>query len=130
MKLGACRTLSAAAGVSRRRSLCFFRGYAVSIDGQAVGQHAAIELQAGQAVALIDGDQSAEFLLLQGRPINEPVAQHGPSVMNTQHELQQAHDDCSRTRFGGLPFADDAPVNGPERVCFGCQADRRVETRP
>ena len=130
MAPGACWTLPAATGVGTRRSLYFFKGHTVSIDGQAVGQHAAIELQASQAVALINGYQSAEFLLLQGRPINEPVAQHGPFVMNTRPELQQAQDDCSRTRFGGWPFADDAPVHGPERVRFARQADGRVETRP
>ena len=81
-------------------------------------------------MALINGDQSAEFLLLQGRPINEPVAQHGPFGMNTRTKLQQAHDDCSRTRFGGWPFADDAPVHGAERVRVARHADSRVETRP
>ena len=129
MAPGACWTLPAATGASTRRSLYFFMGYAMSIDGQGVGQHAAFELQAGQAVTLINGDQSAECLLLEGRPINEPVAQHR-SVVNTRPELQQAHDQYRRTRFGRWPFADHAPVSGPERVCFWRHVDRRVETRP
>ncbi len=130
MAPGAHWTLPAAAGEGTRRMLYFFKGASVVIDGQQVDQHAAIELRAAQSVVLINGSEPGEFLLLQGRPIGEPVAQYGPFVMNTQAELQQAFDDYRRTEFGGWPWPDNAPVHGAQQLRFAKHADGRVETLP
>ena len=54
----------------------------------------------------------------QGRPIAEPVAQHGPFVMNTQAEIQQAFADYRRTEFGGWPWPDNAVVFPREKGRF------------
>ena len=121
-------TLPAAAGAQTRRQLYFFKGAGVAIDGHDIAQHAAIELRAGRSVELVNGAEPSEFLMLQGRPIGEPVAQYGPFVMNTEAELQQAFADYQRTGFGGWPWPDDAPVHGAERVRFARHADGRIET--
>jgi hypothetical protein len=129
MAPGACWTLPAAASAEARRRLYFFAGASVSVAGEAITAHAAIELRATSAVELVNtGVDVAEFLLLQGRPIGEPVAQYGPFVMNTQAELRQAFEDYQRTQFGGWPWPDAGPVHGPERVRFARHADGRVET--
>src|SRR5206468_753933 len=78
----------------------------------------AIEVRAETAIELVAGDQGAEFLMLQGRPIAEPVAQHGPFVMNTQAEIMQAMQDYRRTQFGGWRWDDPAPVHGGEAKRF------------
>jgi quercetin 2,3-dioxygenase len=129
MAPGARWQLPAAANAAARRRLYFFAGSSVSVAGQAIAQHAAIELQAARAVDLVNtGADVAEFLLLQGRPIGEPVAQYGPFVMNTEAELRQAFEDYRRTEFGGWPWPEPGPVHGPERVRFARHADGRVET--
>ncbi len=127
MAPGAQWTLPAARGAQTQRRLYFFKGIRVTVAGQRVDAHAAIELRGQAEVELSNGDAESECLLLQGRPIGEPVAQYGPFVMNTQRELRQAVDDYRRTEFGGWPWPDAAPVHGAERMRFARHADGRVE---
>lgn len=126
---GARWTLPPAAGAGTRRQLYFFKGDALSIAGQGLNVHAAVELAGERAVDLVAGREACECLLLQGRPIGEPVAQYGPFVMNTQQELQQAFSDYQRTQFGGWPWPGDAPVHGPEPRRFARHGGRE-ETPP
>ena len=68
--------LPAARGQGTRRMLYFFAGDGLRIGPQHLGEHAALELVAGQDWALENtGTLAVECLLLQGRPIGEPVAQ-------------------------------------------------------
>ena len=128
MAPGARWTLPAARDAATRRHLYFFRGPTVGVAGQAVAGPAAIEVQALSAVELHNpAPMPAEFLLLQGKPIGEPVAQYGPFVMNTQAEIMQAMQDYRRTRFGGWPWPDDAPVHGRDPARFARHPDGRVE---
>ena len=48
-----------------------------------------------------NGKKDAFFLILEGRPIGEPVVQHGPFVMNTPEEIREAMKDYGKTQFGG-----------------------------
>jgi redox-sensitive bicupin YhaK (pirin superfamily) len=126
---GARWTLPPAAGSGTQRQLYFFKGDTVTLAGQTLPQHAAVALDATQPVALVNGATVSECLLLQGRPIGEPVAQAGPFVMNTRQELRQAFGDYQRTQFGGWPWPDDAPVHGPAAGRFARHADGQTETR-
>ena len=129
MEPGAEWTLPAASGSMTRRQLYFFKGSAVTVDGQSTGEHVAIELRANQPVALVNGPEVSEFLVLQGRPIGEPVAQYGPFVMNTEAELRQAFEDYRRTRFGGWPWKDQAPMHGAAPARFARQGGE-IESPP
>jgi redox-sensitive bicupin YhaK (pirin superfamily) len=129
MAPGARWTLPPASGRETRRKLYFFKGARVTVGGHAVEHPAAVELQAGLPVEIVNGDREAEFVLLQGRPIGEHVAQYGPFVMNTEQELRQAFADYQRTQFGGWPWPDPAPVHGADPVRFARHADGRVERR-
>jgi redox-sensitive bicupin YhaK (pirin superfamily) len=87
----------------------------------------AVRVHADRDVTIEAVDGPAEILLLQGRPISEPVAQYGPFVMNTRAELEQAFADYQRTQFGGWPFPENAPVFPRTEGRFARHADGRVE---
>ena len=53
----------------------------------------------GDEVTVQAGDEGIRFLLVSGRPLEEPVAWYGPIVMNTQEELQQAYEDLQNGTF-------------------------------
>ncbi|MDB4994421.1 MAG: yhhW, partial [Myxococcaceae bacterium] len=77
-------------------------------------------------LTLENGSAESELLLLQGRPIGEPVVQHGPFVMNTSAEIQKAYADYRATGFGGWPWPKSDPVHARDER-FARHVDGRVE---
>jgi redox-sensitive bicupin YhaK (pirin superfamily) len=53
----------------------------------------------GDEITIHAGDEGIRFLLISGKPLEEPVAWFGPIVMNTQEELQRAFEDLERGTF-------------------------------
>ena len=68
-------------------------------------------------------------MLLQGKPIDEPVVQHGPFVMNSKIEIQQAFNDYHQTQFGGWPWSKRDQVHDKSRGRFALHADGKLETK-
>ena len=120
--------LPAAAGPDSTRVLYAFAGSTLQI-GNAEPLHAGTGalVQAGDELTLIAGSGGVECMLLQGRPIGEPVAQYGPFVMNTEAEIHQAVTDYQRTQFGGWPWDSEAPDHGPTEGRFAIHADGHRE---
>ena len=92
------------ASVEAQRTLYFHRGPGIRIAGQDVSAYKAVEMKPGQPALIENGHEESHLLLLQGRPINEPVVQYGPFVMTTEAEIQQAFADYRKTGFGGWPW--------------------------
>ena len=115
------------APVSTNRTLYFYKGSKLSVAGQGLEAGYLAEVDASQEIELINTGSHAFILMLQGKPINEPVAQYGPFVMNTQAEIMQAYNDYQRTHFGGWPWKSEAPVHDTNKGRFAQYPDGRVE---
>ena len=63
------------------------------------GNRTLIRFGTGDEVTLQAGPEGVRFLLISGAPIEEPVAWHGPIVMNTQEELMQAFTELQNGTF-------------------------------
>jgi quercetin 2,3-dioxygenase len=95
-----------ATAFEKNRHLYFYKGSGITIAGMEVAAYQALELLADQQAVIESGNEDALLLLLEAMPINEPVVQHGPFVMNTAEEIHQAFADFRRTQFGGWPWQD------------------------
>jgi redox-sensitive bicupin YhaK (pirin superfamily) len=124
---GARMTLPAASAQARR-ALYLTTGDSLEVGGQRFDQRVMVEVRADQQAPLHNpGPEVIEVLVLQGRPIGEPVVARGPFVMNTQQELLQAMHDYQRTEFGGWPWPSRAHTHGTSGR-FARHADGRTET--
>ena len=126
---GARWELPAAASAETVRTVYVFGGDSLRIGGEPVGAGTGALVDATRPVELIGGEDGAEALVLQGRPIAEPVARYGPFVMNTRAEIEQAFRDYERTRFGDWAWERLDPVHGNVKRRFARHADGHTEER-
>ncbi len=76
-----------------------------SVDGEELhladlsGNRTLVQFGTGDEIVVRAGPEGVRFLLVSGTPIQEPIAWHGPIVMNTQAELQQAMQDLQNNSF-------------------------------
>jgi redox-sensitive bicupin YhaK (pirin superfamily) len=127
---GAAWTVPPARGADTARTLYVFEGSTTSVARVEVTSPTGVLVRADAPAEVVAGPDGAEVLVLQGRPIGEPVAQYGPFVMNDQAGIEQAFADYRGTGFGGWPWPADDPVHGAEPTRFARHADGREERVP
>ncbi|KAA8492056.1 putative quercetin 2,3-dioxygenase [Porphyridium purpureum] len=117
-----------AAPTGVNRSVIFFKGDEINVGEYAVKRHANMHVDASLPCPLHNtGTTPAELLMLQGRPIDEPVVQQGPFVTSSRPEMQQAIQAYHRGHFGKWPFEQDDPVLPRESPRFAHYGDGREE---
>ena len=108
-------------GVNRSLFLIEGHGQGVLVDGSKQDMPVVLTVDSAKDVKLElpeSASSTSEFLLLQGKPIGEPVAQYGPFVMNSDEEINMAFQDYRRTQFGGWPWPRDDMVFPREQGRF------------
>jgi len=113
-----------------RRMLYVIEGDTLRIADAELTNRVAVYVDPTVDVPITAGAKPVSMLLLQGRPIGEPVAAHGPFVMNTRKEILDAYTDFRATEFGGWPWPDSAPNHGPDSERFARYPDGNVSVPP
>jgi quercetin 2,3-dioxygenase len=119
------RLPAASAGVNR--TLYFYQGEGIEVAGQKIPRYHSVEVLASESIVIRNGNHSSKILVLQGRPIGEPVIQYGPFVMNSKQEIQDAFEDFHRTQFGGWPWPRYDQVHARSEGRFALHADGKKE---
>lgn len=128
MEAGAAFTLpKASKGINR--TLYFYQGKSMKIDETILSNYSAADVIPERDIVLLNGESEGRILVLQGKPINEPVMQYGPFVMNTKEEIMQAFEDYHATQFGGWPWPRPDQVHPREKGRFAKHADGKVEEK-
>ncbi|MCA9581547.1 MAG: pirin family protein [Myxococcales bacterium] len=109
------------------RAVYFFDGSSLRAGETDVPPRSMIHEIPAEGLTLVAGEGEVELLVLGGRPIGEPVAHHGPFVMNEPAEIREAILDYQRTGFGGWPWPADDHVHPPDAGRHAKHPDGRIE---
>ncbi len=109
---------------STNRTLYFLEGSGLEVNGLKVSGKTGVQLDPGDVTLAAE---SGEVLLLQAKPIGEPVFQHGPFVMNSKDDIIRTIQDYQRTGFGGWPWKRQDMVHGEKIERFARFPDGRTE---
>jgi redox-sensitive bicupin YhaK (pirin superfamily) len=111
------------------RTLFFYKGDSIQLEGQSIKSNQIIEVRAGENLTITNGGTDSFFLILEGKPIGEPVVQHGPFVMNTQEEIRETMQEYGKTQFGGWPWTETEVVHPREKGRFALHDNGREEIK-
>ncbi len=109
------------------RNLYFFEGETLSIADETIPSYKGMILNPEIALEIKNGPKPSRLLLLQGKPIDEPVVQQGPFVMNHVAEIRQTMLDYQKDQFGGWPWPSSENVHPKEYGRFARYVDGKEE---
>lgn len=112
------------------RMLYFFDGREIKMADQIISQRNALELESAEDAVIEAVGSEAQLLFLEAKPIQEPVVQYGPFVMNTKQEILKAISDYQQTDFGGWSWERSDMVHKKVQGRFAKYPDGRTEYPP
>ncbi len=108
------------------RVLYFFGGDKIIVNGEEIAQKSALYPDSDQDLVLKTSG-NCEVLILEAKPIAEPVVQHGPFVMNSKAEIVQTFEDYQKTQFGGWSWDRTDMIHGSETNRFAKYPNGKIE---
>ncbi len=111
------------------RNLYYYKGNGLNINGENITADSRIQALNNEALTLTNGAAESYLLILEGKPINEPVVQHGPFVMNTREEISETIREYQRTEFGGWPWPEREQAHPKEKGRFALHANGSEEIK-
>lgn len=109
------------------RMLYFFEGQELKIQEDILSGGHGASLKAHAETQITADKAPAQFLILQAKPLAEPVYQHGPFVMSTRQEIIETIEEYQKTEFGGWPWPENEMVHGNVIERFAKYPDGRIE---
>lgn len=95
------------------RVLYFFEGEELQVGEAKIKENTGVQVNSQAELKLCSPRGPGEILLLQAKPIGEPIFQHGPFVMNSREDIIRTIEEYQRTEFGGWPWPRNDMVHGP-----------------
>lgn len=105
------------------RSVYYYKGQGINLDGTTITSDHRVRLQSDVDTHIKNGTEESFLLVLEGKPINEPVVKHGPFVMNTQAEIEQTFRDYQKSQFGGWPWPETEVVHPRNKGRFALHSN-------
>ncbi|AXT54281.1 pirin family protein [Aquimarina sp. AD1] len=105
------------------RSIFFFKGNEIESDGYKIPVNHELVTIANKDLTINNGNKESHLLLLQGKPISEPVVKQGPFVMNSQQEIREAIIEYQQTQFGKWPWPSYDHVHNRSKGRFALYPD-------
>jgi quercetin 2,3-dioxygenase len=115
-----------AASSGLERWLYVFRG-GIGVHEIPVRIDHVAELSSDRPAPIVNGSEPSELLMLQGRPIGEPIVRRGPFVMTSEAEIRETIAEYQQTRFGGWRWGSDEPVHAADAGRFARHVDGHLE---
>ena len=110
-------------GISR--NLYLYDGEELIYDEGSLTKNEGLQIEASERVILTNSSKKEAYLILmQGKPINEPVAKYGPFVMNESHEIESVIAKYRITEFGGWPWPKAEMTHGSDPIRFATYPDQ------
>ena len=101
-------------GITIEVPFCYlypYEGGYVFIDGEKVEGKRSLKLKGDVDFLIKTEDSPSRLLVLEAEPLNEPIINDGPMIMNTQEEILQGYRDYWENQYGGWPWDERDPMH-------------------